>query len=542
MMTRMTAPRGSSLIRSAGLAGSATMASRILGLVREQVMAHLFGASHQMDAFNVAFRLPNLVRDLFAEGAMTAAFVPTFTRHLQNRGRDAAWVLGRRALTGLLLITGLIAVAGIAFAEPLTHLFAGSFAAVPGKLELTVQLTRVMFPFLMLVAIAVAAMGMLNALGRFFIPALSPAMFNVACIAAAIGLVPVMPALGFEPVMGLAIGVLLGGVGQVLLQWPPLAREGFRFRPDFAPRDPALREILLLMGPGAAGLAATQVNVYVNTVLATSQEAGAVSWLNYAFRILYLPVGLFGVSLATASLPVLSRHAGSGDIVALRSTVSHATRLMLMLNVPATFGLVVLAEPIVRLIFERGAFTSSDTTAVAIALMAYSPGLLGYSTVKVFSPTFYALRDARTPVTISVISVLVNAALNLLLVRVLGYMGLALGTAIASLVNAGLLIWLLRRRLGGIDGRRIASASLRMMAASTLMAAVAWTVHTNLERHVLVGELLVFQVGRVGLAILAGMVTLVGLSRVMRLEEFDEAFGRVLNRLLPASWRRSGRG
>jgi len=529
----MTAPRGSSLIRSAGLAGSATMASRILGLVREQVMAHLFGASHQMDAFNVAFRLPNLVRDLFAEGAMSAAFVPTFTRHLQAHGREAAWTLGRRALTALLVVTGVLAAAGVIFAEPLTRLFAGSFAAVPGKLELTVQLTRVMFPFLMLVAVAVAAMGMLNALGRFFVPALSPAMFNVAFVAAAIGLVPFMPAVGLDPIMGLAIGVLLGGLGQLLLQWPPLAREGFTFRPDFAPRDPALREILLLMGPGTIGLAATQVNVYVNTVLATSQEAGAVSWLNYAFRILYLPVGLFGVSVATASLPVLSRHAGSGDTAALRDTVSHALRLMLMLNIPATMGLVVLATPIVRLLFERGRFSSADTAAVAVALMAYSPGLLGYSAVKVLSPTFYALRDARTPVMVSVVSVLVNAALNLALVRVLGYMGLALGTAIASLVNASLLVWLLRRRLGRVDGRRILSATIRMTIASAVMAVAAWGTHTLLEQQVLMGDLLLLQVVRVGASIGAGVLMLIGMSRVMRLDEFDEAFGRLVRRLWP---------
>lgn len=526
-------------MKSAGVAGSATMASRVLGLAREQVMAHLFGASDQMDAFNVAFRLPNLVRDLFAEGAMSAAFVPTFTRHLQTHGRDAAWRLGRRALTALLLVTGVIAAAGILAAPVMTQYFAGGFASVPGKLELTVRLTRVMFPFLMLVAAAVAMMGMLNALGRFFIPALSPAMFNVASILSALVLVPVMPSWGLDPVMGLAIGVLLGGLGQVLMQWPLLHREGFRFAPDLAPRDPALHEILLLMGPATVGLAATQFNVYVNTVLATSQESGAVSWLNYAFRILYLPVGIFGVSVATAALPMLSRQAAAGDVPALRHTVSHASRLMLMLNIPATFGLVVLAQPIVRLIFERGEFGPSDTVAVAAALVAYSPGLLGYSVVKVLSPTFYAMKDARTPVTISIISVLVNAALNLALVRVMGYVGLALGTAVASLVNAGLLFWLLRRRLDGIDGRRIVSAVGRMTVASAAMAGAAWGAEMWLAQ-LLPSMAFVVQMVRVGLAILAGLVVLVTAARLLRIDEFDEAFGKLLRRLRPARTGASG--
>ena len=533
MMSRMDAPRGSTLMKSAGLAGSATMASRVLGLAREQVMAHLFGASDQMDAFNVAFRLPNLVRDLFAEGAMSAAFVPTFTRHLQGHGREAAWRLGRRALTALVVVTGVISLVGIFGAPAMTRFFAGGFAAVPGKLELTIALTRVMFPFLVLVAVAVAMMGMLNALGRFFIPSLSPAMFNVASIVAAVALVPLMPGWGLDPVMGLAIGVLLGGLGQVLMQWPLLHREGFRFRPDVAPRDPALREILVMMGPGTVGLAATQFNVYVNTVLATSQESGAVSWLNYAFRILYLPVGIFGVSVATAALPLLSRQAAAHDTVALRQTVSHASRLMLMLNIPATFGLVVLAHPIVRLIFERGEFRASDTVAVAAALVAYSPGLLGYSLVKVLSPTFYAMRDARTPVTISIVSVLVNAGLNVALVRVYGYVGLGVGTALASLVNAGLLLWLLRRRLGGIDGRRITSAVLRMTLASSAMALAAWGLHAWLS-DVMPSSTFVVQAVRVGTAIGGSLVVLVGMSRLLHIDEFDEALGKLLRRLRPS--------
>lgn len=519
------------MTRAAGLIGSATMASRILGLVREQVLAHAFGASHQMDAFNVAFRLPNLVRDLFAEGAMTAAFVPTFSRTLARDGKDAAWTLGRRAITALLAMTSVIALLGIVLAEPMTRAFAGEFAEVPGKFELTVRLTRLMFPFLPLVAVSVAAMGMLNALGRFFVPALAPATFNVASIAGILLLVPLMPSLGLEPVTALAIAVLAGGLAQVLLQWPQLRAEGFRFSPEFAPRDPGLREILLLMGPGTLGVAATQFNVYVNTVLATSQQPGAVSWLNYAFRILYLPIGLFGVSIASASLPLISQHAAREDTVAVRQTVSHAMRLILALTVPASVGLLVLAAPIVRLIFERGRFLPSDTEAVAIALMAYAPGLVGYSAVKVLSPTFYALRDSRTPVIISVTAVLMNATLSLALVRPFGYVGLPLGTALASLLNAGLLLVLLRRRIGGIEAGRLASTLVRIGLASAAMGAAAWGAQAWLSMHVFTGSSLVAQCVRVTLAIGLALVVLVAASRALRVEEFEEAFGSLLRRI-----------
>ena len=509
------------------------MASRILGLVREQVLAHAFGASHQMDAFNVAFRLPNLVRDLFAEGAMTAAFVPTFSRVLTRDGAEAAWTLGRRALTALLLVTTVIAVIGIVFAEPMTWAFAADYAEVPGKFDLTVRLTRFMFPFLPLVAIAVAAMGMLNAVGRFFVPAFAPAMFNVASIACIVLLVPVMPMLGLEPVTALAIAVLLGGLGQVLLQWPSLRREGFRFWFDLAPRDPGLREILLLMGPGTLGVAATQFNVYVNTVLATGQEAGAVSWLNYAFRIMYLPIGLFGVSIASASLPLLSQHAAREDTAAVRQTLSHAMRLVVALTIPATAGLIALGVPIVRVILERGEFGPRDTQAVALALMAYAPGLVGYSAVKLLSPTFYALRDSRTPVIISVVSVLINALLNVLLVRTYGFAGLAAGTALASLLNAVLLLTLLHRRLGGVDGARLLSTVVRITVASVAMGAAAWATHGWLSARVFVGTGFVMQVLQVGISIGTALVLLALLAKLLRVEEFDEAFGKILRRLRP---------
>jgi putative peptidoglycan lipid II flippase len=523
----------SKLARSAGVIGAATMTSRVLGLVREAVLAAVFGASAspQMDAFNVAFRVPNLLRDLFAEGAMTAAFVPTFTRTLTERGRDAAWRLGNLVMNALLIVTGVLVVAGIGFAPQITNAFVDAeFAAVPGKLALTTQLTRIMLPFLITLAIAAAMMGMLNSLRRFFVPSLSPAMFNVASIFSAIAIAPVMPRFGLHPIVGIAVGTLLGGVGQILLQWPLLRREGFRYQPIVGFRDPAVREILRLMAPATIGLAAVQVNVFVNTHLATGQEQGAVSWLQYAFRLMYLPIGVFGVSIATASLPDISRQAVTEDLKAIRETVSRALRMMLMLNVPATVGLMVLAQPIVALLYEREMFHAGDTAATAAALMFYAPGLLGYSAVKIASPTFYSLRNSRTPVIVSVVSIGVNLGINLWLIRVMGYRGLALGTALAAMFNAGALLWLLRARLGGLDGRRVAVALFKVLVASAVMGVAAHiTVQWITGMTPAGGELA--KAARVLAAIGVAILALAATARVLRIQEFNDAVARVRRRL-----------
>lgn len=521
----------SRLARSAGLIGVATMASRLLGVGREMVLAALFGAGNgvEMDAFNVAFRVPNLLRDLFAEGAMTAAFVPTFTRTLARDGRDAAWRLGNLVINALLLITGVIVILGIIFADPITRAIAPRFGDTPGKLELTTHLTRVMLPFLTTIAASVTMMGMLNSVRRFFVPALAPAMFNVATIACAFALVPLMPHVGLPPITGIAIGTLAGGAGQILLQWPTLRKEGFRYCPILNFKDPALREILRLMGPGTLGLAAVQINVFVNTYLATGQPQGAVSWLSYAFRLMYLPIGLFGVSIATAALPDIARHAADGDVPAIRTTMSRALRMMLMLNVPATIGLMVLATPIVALVLERGKFSPHDTAATAAALVFYAPGLLAYSAVKIASPTFYSLRDSRTPVLISVASVVVNLVLNLTLVRALGFRGLAAGTALAAMFNAGVLLWMLRGRLSGIDGVRITITFAKILAASLIMGAVAHVTVTWLTAS-LPGSSAALKGVRVFSAIGAGVLALIAAARALRIEEFNQAVEFVFRR------------
>jgi putative peptidoglycan lipid II flippase len=373
-------------------------------------------------------------------------------------------------------------------------------------------------------------MGMLNSLRHFFVPSLSPAMFNVASIFSALVLVPLMPYFDLQPIVGLAIGTLLGGLGQILLQWPSLRREGFRYQPLVSFRDPAVLEILRLMGPATIGLAAVQVNLFVNTYLATWQEQGAVTWMQYAFRLMYLPIGLFGVSVATASLPDISRQANVNDLPSVRASVSRGLRMMLMLNVPATVGLVVLAEAIVALIYERRMFNAYDTASTAQALMFYAPGLLGYSAVKIASPTFYALRDARTPVTVSVLSVVANIGMSLALVRVLGFRGLALSTAIAAVLNAVVLLWLLRRRLGGLDGRRIAVSFAKISVASLLMGLAAYVALGGVTAMTPDGGELA-KIVRVGVSIAAALLVLAASARLLRIQEFNDATAQVLARV-----------
>ena len=527
--------------RSAASAGAATLTSRVLGVARESVIAWLFGASEAMDAYRVAFRIPNLLRDLFAEGAMSAAFVPTFTKRLTDAGRDAALRLGVNVINALILITLALVLAGMVFAEPIVRLLVldeflvtQQFASAADKLALTVFLARIMMPFLMFIALAAVAMGMLNALRHFFVPAVSPAMFNVASIAGAIGLIPVMTHLGYHPVTALAVGTLAGGFAQWAVQWPLLRRSGFKYRPSVDWTDEGLSRVLLLMGPGTLGLAATQVNVLVNTNLATGQGPGAVSWLDYAFRLMYLPIGLFGVSVATATTPAIARLVAVSDMKGVKRTTADSIALMMMLNMPAMVGLIVLAAPIVRVMYQHGAFTAADTAATAIAVQFYAIGLVGYSIARIASPVFYALGSARTPVKVSVATVAVNATLNILLVRSIGYSGLALGTSIAALFNAATLMFLLRTRLHGIDGGRIWTAFVRIGAASLVMGAAAMGVDLYLAR-LWADPGFAAAALRLFVTITAALAVLVGAAHLLRIREFEEARAIVVRRLRRSS-------
>ncbi len=432
--------------KSAGLMGLATFFSRILGLVREQVFAVLFGASDQTDAFNVAFRIPNLLRDLFAEGAMSASFVPTFTATQVEEGRERAWRVAGLVFRVLFGVVSVLTLLGILFAPQLVEMYAAAFHQVPGKFELTVQLTRLLFPFFPAVALAAAFMGILNACGVFFLPAFSSALFNLTSITVGLlgvwlcGLFGPDNRFAIQPIHAMALGVLAGGTVQALCQLPALYRQGYRWqprRPSDPPvwSDPRLRTMLWMMVPGTLGLAATQINLLVNTILATSQGPGAVSWLNYAFRLMQFPIGLFGVSLAAATLPRVSRAWVSGQIQESSEILSRSLNSVFAVNLPASAGLAFLGEPIIELIFQYGRFGVQDTRSAALALAMYSIGLASYSGVKVLVPACYAFGNTRLPVISSVVVVFLTIGLNRAMVGPFGFWGLALGTSLAATVN-----------------------------------------------------------------------------------------------------------
>src|SRR5881296_356213 len=459
------------LARRAGVVSAAVFASRVLGLVREQVFAVFFGAGRELDAFITAFRIPNLLRDLFAEGALSAAFVTTFTWRLEHEGEAAAWRLANLVVNALAIVVSAITLAGIWFAPALVTAIAPGFADIPGKVELTVALTRIMFPFLLLVALAAVAMGILNTRHLFGVPAAASAFFNLGSIVGGLGCAAWLapgylpgvlgrgpapdPGLVTRAMTGMAIGTLAGGLLQLLVQVPSLWRVGFRYRPLVDFRDPGVRQVMRLMAPATIGAAAVQVNVLVNNNFASYLGDGPVSWLNVAFRFMQLPIGLFGVAIGTVTLPLVSRQSARGDTVGLGRTVAQALEMVAVLCLPAAAGLAVLGVPVIGVIYQHGRFTAADTAAAAQALVGYAVGLAGYAGIKVLAPSFYALGDARTPMLVSVLSIGVNYVLNWTFVRRLGFghLGLALATSAVALGNFALLYVVLRRRIGRFGGR-----------------------------------------------------------------------------------------
>ena len=519
-----------SVARNAGVISLAVTASRVLGLVRDQVFAVLFGAGLQYDAFLTAFRIPNLLRDLFAEGALSAAFVTTFTQVQQSKGQEEAFRLSNRVATALVLVLSVISVLGWIFARSIVYWLAPGFYDVPGKAELTIHLTRIMIPFLLLIALAAKAMGILNARNKFAIPAIAPVFFNLGSVIGGLVLgFSLGSHLGLSPIQGMAYGTLVGGFLQFAVQWPSLRRAGFRYRPMLSFNDPGLRQIVRLMGPAIIGTAAVQINVFVNTNFASeivdlttgAVLNGPVSWLSYAFRFMQFPIGVFGVAIATAALPPLSRSTSNPNYVEFRQTLAHSLALVFLLCIPSAVGLAVLGRPIVALVFEHGRFTGFDTVQTANALAAYSIGLAGYAAVKVLSPAFYALNDARTPMLISLASILVNYVMNSLLVGPFGHVGLAFSTSAVALVNFLLLALFMRRRLGRLGGRRLGATIFRVVAASCAMAAGAWLTSELLSWLPLRGFGL--HLIQVIAAMTSAALIFYGCCRALRVEELDEA-------------------
>lgn len=549
-----TTEKSHSVARSAGIVSIAVMGSRILGLVREQVLANYFGAGFVYDAFLVGFRIPNMLRDLFAEGALSVAFVKTFTDSIEKEGDEEAWKLASMVMNALAIVLSVITILGIIFAPQIVGLMAKGFP--PEKAALATTLTRIMFPFLLLVALAAVAMGVLNTRGRFGIPASASTLFNVGSIVGGLACAYALSGGGWQipkdpnaapdwhaqwAIIGMAFGTLIGGGLQFLVQVPSMWRVGFRFRPRISFSHPGVRQVMRLMGPAIIGTAAVQINVVVNTFLASSIPGGQ-SWLGYSFRLMQFPIGVFGVAIGTATLPAISRHASRDDIPRFRSTLSSSIGLVFLLTIPSACGLIILGKPIIAMLYQRGAFTALDTQMVTAALVGWSIGLVGYSAIKVLSPAFYALNDARTPMIISFVSIAINAVCGYLFRGWLsnygvtpetpfgyGHVGLALATSSVALVNFFALVFFMRRKIRRLEGRMILSSFLRISVASVALSVTSYFTY----------KLLVERLGERGfkvialetfLPIITGGLVFLAAARLLRVRELDQAIEAILGR------------
>lgn len=470
------------IARSAGTVSFAVMCSRVLGLVREQAFAILFGAGFAFDAFVVAFRIPNLLRDLFGEGALSAAFVAVFTDYDTNKGEEATWKLASNVLAFFLVLLSCVTLLGMFFSEDIVRLMAeAEFEAVPGKVELTRLLTVIMFPFLVFVSLASVVMGILNTRGRFFIPALASSFFNLGSIVVGVTLALVLPRFGYPAIVGMAIGTLAGGFLQLFGQVPALKKAGFVLYRILDFKDPGLRRILKLMVPALIGLAPLHINVLVNTYFASSLQEGSLSWLNYAFRLFWLPVGMFGVALSIAAMPVISRHAALKDIASIRETYASSQVMTFCLTIPAAVGLIMLAEPVIRLIFEHGKFDAFATTNTAEALSFYAIGLFSYASVKLIVPIFYALDDTKYPVMGSFLAMASNIIIILYTINRFQHNALALSISGAMTLNFMFLGSMLYRKLDGFSLAYLVGGLFKVVVASTVMAGWLFIVKPKLD-------------------------------------------------------------
>ncbi len=518
--------------RAAGIVGFAVLCSRLLGLVRELLLARFFGAGLAMDAFKVAFRIPNLLRDLFAEGALSTAFVTTFTKKTATEGDESAWALANKVATLAVVVLSLVVSIGIAVSPWLVGILAGGFT--PEKSALTVLLTQIMFPFILLVSLAALAMGLLNSKDVFGAPAMASSFFNIGSIAGGIGLAWWMdPSFGPRALMGLSIGTLVGGLAQLLVQFPALYRVGYRFRPDFLWNDDGVRQVLRLMGPAVIAASAVQVNVMVNSHFASHVVGdGPVSWLDYAFRLMQLPLGLFGVAIGTVTLPLVARHAATGDRDALRDTLAHGLRLGFLLTLPSTLGLMFLAEPIISIIYQRGRFDAESTAQTAAALRFYAIGLAAYSGIKVLAPAFYAIDRRRTPMMVSFGAIGVNLILNWVFTFQLqmGHRGLALSTGCVALANFTALYWLMCRQTGSLETRQTIRMLWKLLLAGGALAGVCMIGSQWLARGWEVAST-VWRVSALGSVIaVAGAVFFV-CAQLLRIEEMNDLTGVLRRRL-----------
>lgn len=545
-----------SVARSAGIVSIAVMFSRVLGLVREQVFAYYFGAGFLNDAYQVAFRIPNVLRDLFAEGALSAAFVKVFTDYQILKSEEEAWKLASLVLNGLIVILSGITLLGIIFSPQIVGLIADGFS--PEKAALATTLTRIMFPYILFVAMAALAMGVLNTKGNFGVPASASTVFNITSIILGLGMAYwlsgggwVTPGKGENAtdtaqwaMIGMSIGTLVAGASQFIMQVPSLLKVGFRFAPLLSFTDEGVKKVARLMAPAILGTSAVQINVMVNTFFVSSIDGG-ISWLGYAFRLMQFPIGVFGVAIGTASIPTLSRLASQKSFGEFRNTLSSSIKLVFLLTLPSACGLVVLGEPIIRLIYSHGgAFKEGDVPMTAYALAAYSIGLTGYAAIKILSPAFYALDDAKTPMIIALCSIIVNAIASYFFLNFFsnygvtpeypsgyGHIGVALATSCVALVNFFALALMMKKRIGRINGGEIIKSFIKIAIASAIMSVVCWFSYQYLTGLFGTKSLIIRMIEAL-VPIALGGITFLIVAKILGVDELNKFVNAIRKKIL----------
>lgn len=514
------------IARAAGVLGFATVLSRIMGMVRDMAVSRIFGAGFATDAFFAAFQIPNMLRRFFAEGALTSAFVPTFSEWYTQRGEEEARALANICFTLLTIVMAAVTLLGIIFSPQIVHLMFPGFKASPSKMELTVFLNRLMFPYIFFISLVALFMGILNTVRHFFTPAISTVFLNLTMIFCALFLHDRFRV----PITALAVGVLLGGLLQLLLQLPVLYRKGFPIRWRLDLSHPAVRKIALLMGPSVFGVGVYYLNITVGNILASLLPQGSVSYLYYAQRLFEFPQGIFTVSVAQAVLPSMSRQAAAGELDDLKETLAFGLRLTLFITIPAAAGLMVCSTPIFSLLFMGGEFDFIKAAKSAQALFYYAMGLSLVALVRVIVPAFYALKDTRTPVIVAFIAFILNLLFSLMLMGPLLHGGLALASTLSAFANMAMLIYLLRRKIGPFGGRRILVTALKSALASLPMALlVFWAM--GLTDWTLAGHK-VAKAATLLAAIGAGAGVYFVLAHLLRCEETRDAVGLFRRKVL----------
>ena len=541
--TKPTEQQNQSVTRAAGVVSIAVMVSRILGLARETAIGYYFPSKVSADTFYLAFRIPNFLRDMFGEGILSKAFITTFLATEAEDGEEAAWNLTNRIFNLTLLVLLGVTALGIIFAPVLIDVLARDnfdrnldtieHFGFDSKVELAIYLTQLMFPYLLFVSFAAIAMGLLNSKGRFGIPACASTFFNVSSLAVGIGGYYLCPLVEIHPVTGMAMGVIVGGIAQFLIQVPSMYRVGFRYRPLLSLRDPRVLQVVHLIGPAVLGVAAVQVNLLTNTFFITS-DSGWLTWISRAYRVMHLPIGIFGVAISTVALPQLARLVTAGETENFRNALSYALRLMLILTIPAGVGLMVLSEPICRLLYEWGVTVEEDTIETARLLWVYAFGLCGFSTLKIVTDGFYAHKDIRAPVIVSICAVVLNICLNYLFIYqelFLEPRAVVFSTVLTVTLNCAVLLLLLRRKVGRLGLRSLIPLTLKILTASVVMGLTCWLTNGIIEEDWLGTVGIIPRITGVFVPIGSSLLILAGMYKFLKVAEFDDILNIFKQRL-----------